>query len=58
MLPAGFVLMSPWTDLTVSGKTHETKADVDPVLNQNYLNEMIENCTPIELITFKGCDFR
>lgn len=46
MLPAGFVLMSPWTDLTVSGKTHETKADVDPVLNQNYLNEMIENYVP------------
>ncbi len=46
MLPAGFVLMSPWTDLTVSGKTHETKADVDPVLNQNYLNEMIDNYVP------------
>ena len=46
MLPAGFVLMSPWTDLTVSGKTHVTKADVDPVLNQNYLNEMIENYVP------------
>ena len=46
MLPAGFVLMSPWTDLTVSGKTHETKADVDPALNQNYLNEMIENYVP------------
>lgn len=46
MLPAGFVLMSPWTDLTVSGKTHETKADVDPVLNQNYLNDMIENYVP------------
>ena len=46
MLPAGFVLMSPWTDLTVSGKTHETKAEVDPVLNQNYLNEMIENYVP------------
>ena len=46
MLPAGFVLMSPWTDLTVSGRTHETKADVDPVLNQNYLNEMIGNYVP------------
>ena len=46
MLPAGFVLMSPWTDLTLSGKTHETKADVDPVLNQDYLYEMIENYVP------------
>lgn len=46
MLPAGFVLMSPWTDLTLSGKTHETKADADPVLNQDYLYEMIENYVP------------
>ena len=38
LLPRGLVLMSPWTDLTCSGKTHETKADVDPVLDAEYLN--------------------
>ena len=43
LLPRGFMLMSPWTDLTSSGKSHITKADIDPVLNANYINEMIEN---------------
>ncbi len=43
LLPRGIVLMSPWTDLTSSGKSHITKADIDPVLNVNYINEMIEN---------------
>lgn len=43
LLPRGLVLMSPWTDLTVSGKSHVTKAEIDPVLNAGYLEEMIEN---------------
>ena len=38
MLPVGLVLMSPWTDLTCSGKSHETKAQIDPVLNEEYLD--------------------
>lgn len=29
-LPAGLVLMSPWTDLTCSGKSHETNFHRDP----------------------------
>ncbi len=43
LLPRGLVLMSPWTDLTSSGASHETKAEVDPVLNAGYLEEMIHN---------------
>ncbi len=43
LLPRGLVLMSPWTDLTAQGKTHKTKAQVDPVLNAEYLQEMTEN---------------
>lgn len=43
LLPRGLVLMSPWTDLTSSGKTHLTRAEVDPVLNEEYLKSMIEN---------------
>ena len=38
LLPKGVVLMSPWTDLTGSGKSYETKAEVDPVLNAEYIN--------------------
>ena len=37
------VLMSPWTDLTASGRSHVTKAEIDPVLNAGYLQQMIEN---------------
>lgn len=43
LLPRGLVLMSPWTDLTSSGKSYEKKADIDPVLNAEYLAEMIHN---------------
>ena len=39
LLPKGLVLMSPWTDLTCSGKSHETKADIDPVLTEEYLEK-------------------
>ena len=46
LLPRGLVLMSPWTDLTSSGKSHETKSEIDPVLNAGYLAEMIHNYAP------------
>ena len=46
LLPRGLVLMSPWTDLTSSGKTHKTKAEVDPVLDAEYLERMIRNYIP------------
>ncbi len=43
ILPRGMVLLSPWTDLTASGKSHESRAEVDPVLDAAYLKEMTEN---------------
>lgn len=46
ILPRGLVLLSPWTDLTSSGRTHETRKEVDPVLNADYLKRMIENYAP------------
>lgn len=46
LLPRGAVLMSPWTDLTSSGKSHVTKESIDPVLNAGYLQEMITNYAP------------
>lgn len=45
-LPAGFYLMSPWTDLTSSGESYTTRAQLDPVLNKAYLEEMIEHYVP------------
>lgn len=43
LLPRGLVLLSPWTDLTASGRTHTTRALVDPVLDADYLRKMTEN---------------
>lgn len=43
ILPRGLVLMSPWTDLTCSGKSHETRKEVDPVLDAEYMRQMIHN---------------
>lgn len=43
LLPRGMVLMSPWTDLTLSGESHLSKKEVDPVLNEEYIQKMIVN---------------
>lgn len=43
LLPRGLVLLSPWTDLTSSGKSHESRLELDPVLNEAYLERMIQN---------------
>ena len=42
LLPRGLVLMSPWTDLTSSGQSFESKAELDPVLNRAYIDRMVE----------------
>ncbi|NBJ92832.1 alpha/beta hydrolase [Parablautia muri] len=43
LLPRGLMLMSPWSDLTSSGETHQSRAEVDPVLDAEYLDRMIHN---------------
>ncbi|MBD5546595.1 MAG: alpha/beta hydrolase [Lachnospiraceae bacterium] len=48
LLPRGLVLMSPWTDLTSSGKTHQSRAEVDPVLDAAYLERMIQGYVPAQ----------
>ncbi len=40
--PKALVLFSPWTDMTSSGASHQEKAQLDPVLEKNYLDRMIE----------------
>ena len=37
IMPKGLVLMSPWTDMTLAGKTYETCKDIDPILTKNYI---------------------
>ena len=38
--PRGAVALSPWTDLTQSGKTMKINADIDPVISKTYLDRM------------------
>ena len=38
--------MSPWTDLTGGGKTFQTKAEVDPVLDREYIDRMTKAYAP------------
>ena len=36
-LPARLVLMSPWTDMTASGRSYAERADIDPMITMNYI---------------------
>lgn len=45
-LPACAWLVSPWTDLTMSGETLATKDAVDPLLHRAYLEELAEAYVP------------
>lgn len=40
-LPAGLVLMSPWTDMTASGESYRTKTDLDPILDLEYMDAIV-----------------
>ncbi len=41
-LPACAWLLSPWTDLTMSGSTLASKDAVDPLIHKDYLNELAD----------------
>jgi epsilon-lactone hydrolase len=41
-LPACAWLVSPWTDLTLSGLTLATKDAVDPIIHKDYLAELVD----------------
>jgi monoterpene epsilon-lactone hydrolase len=41
-LPACAWLLSPWTDLTMSGSTLATKDSVDPLIHSGYLRELAD----------------
>lgn len=42
ILPKGLVLFSPFTDLTLSGKSYEDKKEEDPILTREYLQKSVE----------------
>ncbi len=37
MLPKALILMSPWTDMTSSGKSYRENADIDPLITKDYI---------------------
>ena len=39
-IPAAAVTMSPWTDMTQSGLSMKTNANLDPVISKSYLDRM------------------
>jgi len=45
-LPPCAWLISPWTDLTMSGSTLATKDSVDPIIHGGYLHELAEAYLP------------
>ncbi len=45
-LPVCAWLISPWTDLTMSGSTLVSKAAVDPLIHKEYLNELADAYLP------------
>ena len=45
-LPCCLWLASPWTDLTMSGATLETKDAVDPLIHKGYLGELADAYVP------------
>lgn len=45
-LPAGAWLLSPWTDLTMSGTTLATRDAVDPLIHKGYLEELAAAYVP------------
>jgi acetyl esterase/lipase len=48
-LPACAWLISPWTDLTMSGATLETRDAVDPLIHEAYLAELADAYAPTSI---------
>jgi monoterpene epsilon-lactone hydrolase len=48
-LPACAWLVSPWTDLTMSGSTLLTKDAIDPIIHKAYLAELADAYVPVDV---------
>ena len=46
-LPGCAWLVSPWTDLTMSGETLTTKDVIDPIIHKGYLGELADAYLPV-----------
>lgn len=43
-LPARLILMSPWTDMTASGKSYTERAELDPTITLDYIRAVRGAC--------------
>ena len=41
--PRGLVLFSPWTDLTLEGVSHVERAEMDPILSEEYIVNAVKD---------------
>lgn len=41
-LPGRLVLMSPWTDMTASGRSYTQRAEMDPTITMDYIQAVRE----------------
>ena len=48
-LPACGWLLSPWTDLALSGTTLATKDSIDPLIHGGYLHELVDAYLPADI---------
>lgn len=42
-MPKAMVLFSPWTDLTCEGVSHMERADMDPILTEEYMAKAVDD---------------
>ena len=38
LLPRALILMSPWTDMSIRGRSYQEKAELDPLLTREYID--------------------
>jgi acetyl esterase/lipase len=48
-LPSAAWLVSPWTDLTMSGTTLDSKDAVDPIIHKDYLADLADAYVPVSI---------
>lgn len=45
-LPGALLLFSPWTDMTMGGRSYTERADIDPMLTPGYISAIRAVCAP------------
>lgn len=54
MVPAALILMSPWTDMSMTGKSYVTYKDKDPVVSIEYIKTVRQAYLGDNLLDFKA----